>query len=81
MNILDDILNDKNINNNFKKIITGESMSENKVEIRSTLKDLILLHINQLKEKGLWWAEDEKLFQDKYGISSDDAYKKIREGE
>ena len=44
-------------------------------------KDLILLHINGLKEKNLWWEEDEKLFQDKYGISRDDAYKKIREGE
>ena len=38
-------------------------------------------HINGLKEKNLWWEEDEKLFQDKYGISSDEAYKKIREGE
>ena len=78
MNILNMIANDKNLNSNFKNIIKGEVVSGVNT---TSLNDLILLHINQLKEKDLWWAEDEKLFQDKYGMSSDDAYKKIREGE
>ncbi len=78
MDILSMIANDKNLNSNFKNIIEGEQVDRVNT---SSLKDLILLHINGLKEKNLWWEEDEKLFQDKYGISSDDAYKKIREGE
>ena len=78
MDILSMIANDKNLNSNFKNIIEGEQVDGVNT---TSLKDLILLHINGLKEKNLWWEEDEKLFQDKYGISSDDAYKKIREGE
>ena len=78
MDILSMIANDKNLNSNFKNIIEGEQVDGVNT---TSLKDLILLHINGLKEKNLWWEEDEKLFQNKYGISSDDAYKKIREGE
>ncbi len=78
MDILSMIANDSSIGGEFKKLIKGEQVDRVNT---SSLKDLILLHINGLKEKNLWWEEDEKLFQDKYGISSDDAYKKIREGE
>lgn len=43
------------------------------------LMDLLLRHINMLKEINLWWSKDEELFKEKYGISSDEANKTIRE--
>ena len=79
MNILDDILNDKNVNGNLKKVMKGEPIKPIIIDGRydspavqkAKLIAMDVRHMIELKQAILWWDEDEEKFVEKYGCSSD----------